>query len=151
MIAEERDLSRSWATMSMPPKSIVGRREIHSRVFVLLLLPIAACVTSTPSAPPLDRFIRVGRIGGCWQHTVPREYNIAIGSDLEQHLRAQLAGRVLELPQCWYEDQSGQILLVAGEECSAYDEFTFQNVDGTWKLVNAVRQDLVMCHERMRK
>jgi hypothetical protein len=139
------------STMSKPRKWIFSRCQIRSRAIVLLLIPIAGCTTSATPAPPSDRFIRTGQIDGCWQHTVPREYNIAIGSGLEQYLRAQLAGRVLELPQCWYEDQSGQILLVAGEECAAYDEFTFQNVDGTWKLANAVRRELVMCHEKMRK
>ena len=137
--------------MIKPPKSIFGRREIHPRVFVLLLVLLGGCATSTLSAPPSDQFIRAGLIDGCWQHTAPREYNIAVGSALEELLRAQLAGRVLDLPQCWYEARSGQIRLIAGEECSAYDEFTFQNVDGTWKLVNSVRQEFVMCHERARK
>lgn len=82
---------------------------------------------------------------------MPREYNIAIGSGLAQELRAQLAGRVLEFPQCWYEDKSGYIRLIAGDECGAYDEFAFEHDDGTWKLLSSTIRPVVLCHEAIRK
>jgi hypothetical protein len=137
--------------MSKLSKWILSRREIRPRVFVLLFLSMAGCATSTAPAPPSDRFVRTRQIDGCWKHVDPREYNIVLGSGLEQRLRAQLAGRVLETPQCWFQDRKGQIFLLAGEECYGYDEFTFRKVEGTWKLVNSVRQDLIMCHERNRR
>ena len=130
---------------------ILGRAKVRSRVFVLLFISIAGCATSTPPAPPADRFVRTGQIDGCWKHVDPREYNIVLGSGLEQSLRAQLSGRVLETPQCWFQDRKGQILLLAGEECYAYDEFTFKKVEDTWKLVNSVRQDLILCDARIRR
>jgi hypothetical protein len=92
--------------------------------------------------------VRLKQIEGCWQHSKPREFNIALGPDLEQLLRAQLEGRKLDLPECWYEDQSGQIVLIAGEACTAHDEFKFRKTDGEWELVRAERQELVSCYQK---
>ena len=131
--------------------TIVRRRDLYSQGLVLLLFAIAGCVTPTPPTPAPDQYIRVAQVDGCWQHTAPRDYNIALGASLEQLLRTQLAGRVIELPQCWYEEYSGKILLVSGEACDPHDEFRFQKEDGMWTLVRAERQDLVTCHERRRK
>jgi len=55
---------------------------------------------------------------------------------------------MLELPQCWYEDQSGHIVLIAGESCAAHDEFKFRKADGGWELVRAERLELVSCYEK---
>ena|SRR5688572_25245877 len=122
-------------------------RRARPHQLVSMLAILAGCAT-TPPVPPPDHFVRVRRVDGCWTHVDPREYNIALGTDLERILRAQLPGKELELPQCWYEQQSGEILFMAGEPCVGYDEFKFQKAEGTWKLVYAKRQELVMCHER---
>jgi hypothetical protein len=59
----------------------------------VLLIVLAGCAISDPSALPPDGYVRLKQIEGCWQHSKPREFNIALGPDLEQLLRAQLEGR----------------------------------------------------------
>ena len=80
----------------------------------------------------------------------PRQYDVVLGTTLNRALRGKLAGRSLEMPQCWYEEKDDQLVLMAGQICEGYDEIHFQKDNGEWQLTQAVRQDFVTCHERKR-
>ena len=73
-----------------------------------------------------------------------------MGAALSESLRRQVPGGILRSPLCWYEDQGAQLLLIAGEVCTGFDEIRFQMANLTWELVNVERNDLVICDERKR-
>ena len=117
---------------------------------MLFSLLLVGCAVKLPPVPPVDGYIRAKEVEGCCRIIEPRQYDVVLGTALERALREKLAERNLELPQCWYEESQDQLLLIAGQHCEGYDEIHFQKVEGLWQLTLAVRQDLVLCHERAR-
>jgi len=123
---------------------------MYSRAISLVSLLTLGCATRVPDPPPDDGYVRAKEVGGCCRMTEPRQYDVVLGTALDSALRSKLAGRNLEMPQCWYEEKRDQLVLMAGPVCEGYDEIHFQRVNGVWQLTHAERQDFVMCIERKR-
>lgn len=122
---------------------------MYSRLSVVAALFLSGCVSAfAPPMPPHDGYTKVREVEGCCRKIEPRQFDVRLGSGLEHALRAQLAGRALETPQCWYEEAQDRIVLEAGNICEAYDEIHFAKIDGTWNLTEATRNELVSCHIR---
>jgi hypothetical protein len=120
------------------------------RICIVLSLMVTGCATNAVPVPPPDGYVRAKTVSGCCELVEPRSYNIVLGPALESALREQLSGRTLESPQCWYDNRSDQIMLIAGDLCSGFDEIHFQRTDAAWELTKAIREDPVICLERRR-
>src|SRR4051812_31547774 len=118
---------------------------MRTQVSIVAAVLFAGCASQPPVPPPPDGHVRVKEMDGCCRKIKPRQSDVRLGSELEQSLRAQLASRKLDMPQCWYEEKADHIVLEAGDTCEGYDEVHFAKINGNWQLTDAVRNDFVSC------
>jgi hypothetical protein len=118
------------------------------RALSCLILVLAGC----QSDPDLQRIHRTPP--GCYtqisQHGEAVERDVVPAPAVQERLLQMIPPAERAATHCWFLTPARRLKLVVEEACGPHSEYEFERKVHAWMLARSHREELVLCHRRVR-